>query len=93
MRLGNIGSRCVSVAVNNKPCVLDLLHLTYPQKSIIRSGGHAPEDAYDVHAIMTSGRWDLERIITHEFALDHLEAAIRTAGDVEDAHPPLFFGC
>lgn len=85
MRLGKIESRFVSVAVNNKPRALDLLHLTYAQKAIIGSGGYAPEDVHDVQAIMASGRWDLEHIITHEFALDDLEAAIRTAGDVDHA--------
>ena len=34
---------------------------------------------------MASGRWDLESIITHEFALDELEQAIRTAADVDHA--------
>ena len=32
---------------------------------------------------MASGKWDLERIITHEFPLDKPEQAIRTAGDVD----------
>ena len=35
--------------------------------------------------IMASGKWDLERIITHEFPLNELEQAIRTAGDVDHA--------
>ena len=34
---------------------------------------------------MASGKWELESIITHEFPLDKLEQAIRTAGDVEHA--------
>ena len=33
--------------------------------------------------IMASGKWVLERIITHEFPLDKPEQAIRTAGDVD----------
>ena len=32
-----------------------------------------------------SGKWELERIITHEFLLNELERAIRTAGDVDHA--------
>ena len=35
--------------------------------------------------IMSCGKWDLERIITHEFPLLELEQAIRTAGDVDHA--------
>ena len=44
-----------------------------------------PEDVWDVQKIMASGKWELESIITHEFPLDKLEHAIRTAGDVEHA--------
>ena len=85
LRLGKIESRLVSVAVNNKPRTIDLLHMTYAQQSIIGSGGYMPQDVRDVQTIMASGRWDLERIITHEFPLDELERAIRTAADIEHA--------
>lgn len=64
---------------------VDLLHMTYAQQSIIGSGGYMPEDVYDVQKIMACGEWDLESIITHEFPLDQLEMAIRTAGDVNHA--------
>lgn len=84
-RLGKIESRFVSVAVNNKPRTIDLLHMTYAQQSIIGSGGYMPEDVQDVQEIMASGMWDLEHIITHEFPLNELEQAIRTAGDVDHA--------
>ncbi|MGM9619730.1 MAG: zinc-binding dehydrogenase [Oscillospiraceae bacterium] len=85
LRLGKIESRFVSVAVNNMPRKLDLLHMTYAQQSIIGSGGYMPEDVRDVQKIMTCGRWDLESIITHELSLDELAAAIRTAADVDHA--------
>lgn len=85
LRLGKIESRFVSVAVNSLPRNIDLLHMTYAQQSIIGSGGYMPEDVHDVQAIMASGRWDLERIITHEFSLSQLETAIRTAADVAHA--------
>ena len=39
LRMGKIESRFVSVAVNNKPRSIDLLHMTYAQQSIIGSGG------------------------------------------------------
>ena len=83
LRLGKIESRFVSVAVNNKPRSIDLLHMTYAQQSIVGSGGYMPEDVQDVQKIMTCGKWNLESIITHEFPLEQLELAIRTAGDVE----------
>lgn len=83
MELGKIESRFVSVAVNNAMRELDLLHMTYSQKSIIGSGGYMPEDVWDVQEIMASGRWKLEGIITHEFGIDDLEKAIQTSGDAD----------
>lgn len=85
LRSGKIESRFVSVGVNNAPRTIDLLHMTYAQQSIIGSGGYMPQDVWDVQHIMTRGRWDLESIITHEFPLDQLETAIRTAADVDHA--------
>lgn len=85
LRLGKIESRFVSVGVNNAPRTIDLLHMTYAQQSIIGSGGYMPQDVWDVQRIMTCGRWNMESIITHEFTLDQLETAIRTAADVEHA--------
>lgn len=83
--LGKIESRFVSVAVNKAARNVDLLHMTYAQQSIIGSGGYMPEDVRDVQNIMTCGKWDLEHIITHEFPLEQLETAIRTAADTEHA--------
>lgn len=85
MQHGKIISRFVAVAVNNKLRQLDLLHMTYAQKSIIGSGGYFPEDVRDVMEIMASGRWDLESIITQEFPLEQIAEAIRTAADPEKA--------
>ena len=84
-KFGKIESRFVSVAVNNAPRMIDLLHMTYAQQSIIGSGGYMPEDVRDVQEIMSCGKWDLESIITHEFSLDELAKAIRTASDVDHA--------
>ena len=81
MQHGKISSRYVIVAVNNKPRQIDLLHLTYAQKSIIGSGGYFPEDVHDVLTVMASGRWDLESIITQEFPLERISEAIQTASD------------
>lgn len=85
MRHGKIISRFVSVAVNNKPRQIDLLHMTYAQKSIIGSGGYFPEDVRDVMAIMASGKWNLESIITQEFPLARISEAIQTAADPDKA--------
>lgn len=85
MEVGKIESRFVSVAVNNSLRQVDLLHMTYSQKSIIGSGGYMPEDVKDGMEIMASGKWNLETIITHEFALGQIEDAIRTASNAEKA--------
>lgn len=85
MQHGKIGSRFVSVAVNNAVRKLNLLHLTYAQKSIIGSGGYMPEDVADVLDIMECGKWDIESIITHEFSLDELSKAIETAAQSDTA--------
>ncbi|MBQ8233898.1 MAG: hypothetical protein IJZ34_18540 [Lachnospiraceae bacterium] len=85
MEQGKIESRFIAVAVNKALRDLDMLHLTYSQKSIIGSGGYMPEDVVTVMDIMKSGKWELEKMITHEFPITELEKAIRTAGDVNHA--------
>lgn len=85
MKIGKIHSRFVAVAVNNALKQLDILHLTYAQKSIIGSGGYMPEDVRDVMSLMGSGVYDIESIITHEFSLDEISRAIETAADTEHA--------
>ena len=85
MEQGKIESRFVSVAVNKSIRDIDLLHLTYSQKSIIGSGGYMPEDVTDVMNIMKSGKWDIEKIITHEFPLTEIDRAIQTAGNTNIA--------
>ena len=59
LRLGKIESRFVSVAVNNKPRTIDLLHMTYAQQSMIGSGGYMPADVRDVQRSCpaASGIW------------------------------------
>lgn len=74
-----------SIAVNNMPRKIDLLHMTYAQQCIIGSGCYMPEDVFDVQKIMTCGKWDLEKVITHEFSLDHLEEALVLASNVNEA--------
>lgn len=82
---GKIESRFVSVAVNNSIRNVDLLHMTYAQQTLIGSGGYTPEDVDDVQRIMTCGKWDFEKMITHEFPIEQLETAIQTASDVDHA--------
>lgn len=85
MNQGKIESSFTSVAVNNSIRKLDLLHLTYSQKSIIGSGGYMPEDVFDVLEIMKSGKWNIEKIITHKFPLEEIEKALTIASDVNSS--------
>lgn len=82
---GKICSRFVSVAVNNEKRELDLLHMTYAQKSIIGSGGYFPEDVEDVMKIMASEKWDIESMITDIYPLEQLSDAIEKASHTDEA--------
>ena len=59
--------------------------MTYSQYAIIGSGGYFPEDVRDVLDIMSSGKWDIESIITDAFPWEKLPQAIERAADVNNA--------
>lgn len=84
-KYGKYNSRMVLVAVGKNKREVDLLSLTFGQKSIAGSGGYSKEDVGDVLKIMQSGRWNIESIITHEFELKNLSQAIEQATDTENA--------
>lgn len=83
--LGKFNSRMVLVAVGTNKREVDILGLTFGQKSIIGSGGYTPQDVNDVLAIMKSGKWDIEKMITDEYRLEDLTTAIERASDVNHA--------
>lgn len=84
-KYGKYNSKMVLVAVGKNKREIDILGLTFGQKSITGSGGYTPEDVKDVLNIMKSGNWDIEKLITHEYPLDDLATAIEKASDVENA--------
>lgn len=84
-KYGKYNSRMVMVAVGTNKREVDILGLTFGQKSITGSGGYTPQDVADVFHIMKSGKWDIEKMITHEFSIDDLSKAIEQASDVEHA--------
>lgn len=84
-QFGKYNSRMVMVAVGTNTRKVDILGLTFGQKSLTGSGGYTPEDVMDVMEIMKSGKWDIEKIITHEYAWEQLTEAIETAGDPKKA--------
>lgn len=83
--MGKFECRMVIVAVLAGKRPVDILNMTFAQHALIGSGGYKPEDVRDVMAIMESGKWDIESIITHEFPWGKLPQAIETAGDVENS--------
>lgn len=84
-KYGKYNSRMVMVAVGTNKREVDILGLTFGQKSITGSGGYAPQDVHDVMEMMKSGKWEIEKLITHEFKLDDLALAIEQATKVEEA--------
>lgn len=82
---GKYNSRIVVAAVGNRKRETDILGLTFGQREIIGSGGYAPEDVRDVIDIMKSGRWDIEKMITHVYPWEELRTALEKAGDVNTA--------
>lgn len=84
-KYGKYNSKMVLVAVGTSKREVDILGLTFGQKYITGSGGYAPQDVEDVLEIMKSGKWDIEKLITHEYPLDELAMAIEQASDVDSA--------
>ena len=84
-KLGKYNSRMVLVAVGTSKREVDILGLTFGQKSITGSGGYSPEDVVDVLEIMKSGKWDIDKMITDQYLLENLPEAIERAADVDNA--------
>ena len=83
--MGKIESRLVVVAVLAGMRPVNILEMTYSQHAIIGSGGYNPEDVEAVFAIMESGKWNIESIITDDYPWEQLPLAIERAADVEHA--------
>ena len=84
-KFGKYNSRMVLVAVGTNKREIDVLGLTFGQKSITGSGGYSHEDVMDVMKIMKSKKWDIEKLITQEYHLEELSKAIEKAADVDNA--------
>lgn len=84
-RIGKSRARLVVVGVHTDPIPVDFSLLSYSSHRISGSGGYTPEDVIDVIALLESGEVDIESIVTHEFPLDQIVAALETAGDTSRA--------
>lgn len=85
MLFGEIGSRFVTVGINNQRPDFSFLELIYGSKSVGGSGGYRPEDVMTVFDIMSSHKFDLEQLITAEVGWSDLEEGIIKATDVNTA--------
>lgn len=73
------------VAVGTDQRNINVLGMTFGQLAIIGSGGYTPEDVRDVMGIMESKKWDIEKIVTHEYPFEQIEEAIKVTGDPNNA--------
>ncbi len=85
MAMAKIESRLVIIGAHSELATINLLLLSHSRNSLIGSGGYEAEDVIDVMAMMESGNWHIESIITHEFPWEQLVNAFETASDVNKA--------
>lgn len=84
-RVGKMGSRLVVVAVHGTPVPVAFDQLAFAQHSLDGAGGYTPEDVREVIALLASGRYPVEQLVTHEFGLDDIVEAVETASDTRHA--------
>ena len=76
-----VDSRFVMVAVNAAERHLNLLPLTYGSKSLVGSGGYRPDDVPAVMDLIAENADRLAPMVTHEYALEDICAALDAAAD------------
>lgn len=76
---GKLNSVFTVVGLHHKPLTVNILTLTFASKRIQGSGGYQPQDVPLVMDIMSSGKFDLESLITQEYPQEQLEDAIKKA--------------
>ena len=74
------------VGVHHEPVALDLMKVCYSNWHIGGCGGIPIEDAaVDILAMMRSGRYDLSSLVTHEYRVDDIEAALVMGANAKEA--------
>ncbi|EAV39190.1 zinc-dependent alcohol dehydrogenase [Oenococcus oeni] len=81
LQFGPVGSRFVTIGVNNSKPQIDFLELIFGSKSVGGSGGYRPEDVQTVFEIMKERQSDLRKMVSQEFDWQDLEKGIQTATD------------
>ena len=73
------------VAVHHKPVTLNMIPLTYNGLRIIGPGGGFGDDVRLVLEIFESGKFDIEKLITHVYPHDQFVEALQKACDAKEA--------
>ena len=69
------------VGVHHEPRTFNPILLTYGSLEMKGSAGYDMEDVAVAMDIMKSGQFDIESLVSHEFALEDLEEAIKTSAN------------
>jgi threonine dehydrogenase-like Zn-dependent dehydrogenase len=74
------------VGVHHHPASIDMMRVTYNNWKISGTGGITIfEAAPDIFAMMKSGKYDLEALISHEYPVDKINDALAMGGKADEA--------
>jgi threonine dehydrogenase-like Zn-dependent dehydrogenase len=74
------------VGVHHHPASIDMMRVTYNNWKISGTGGITIfEAAPDIFAMMKSGKYDLEALISHEYRVDQINEALAMGGKTDEA--------
>jgi threonine dehydrogenase-like Zn-dependent dehydrogenase len=80
------GAALSVVGVHHAPVTLDFLALCYSNWNLKGCGDLAIEDAVgDIVAMMKSGKYDLDALVTHEFDVEQIADALVMGGNAREA--------
>jgi len=84
--LAGRGARLAVVGVHHAPVPIDLMQVCYGNWRIGGCGDIAIEDAFpEVEAMMKSGRFDLDCLVTHEYGVEQIAEALEKGGMAGEA--------
>jgi len=78
-KYGKLNAVFTIVGLHHQPLTINPLFLAYGSQRIQGSGGYTPDAVKLALDVMRSGKFDLEKLITHEYAHENLEEAIQKA--------------
>ena len=78
-KYGKLNAVFTIVGLHHQPLTINPLFLAYASQRIQGSGGYTPESVQMAMDIMRSGKFDLEKLITHKYAHKDLKEAIEKA--------------